>query len=620
MITKAPLKFRWSLAPAQPLLAGQLAKQLKIPPLLAQCLLNRGFNEPALIADFLQPRLKQLADPFLLPDMSAAVERLFRAHEQQEAVAIFGDYDVDGVTSVALLLEVLHALGWRADFYLPHRMDEGYGLTQEALENCLKKVPATLLVAVDCGSTSVNAIASLRGRGVDVIVLDHHQVSTPHPPALALVNPQATLKSNGLTVRVPLEPESNQLTTDENSNADPSLISSATTARSAPPFTELCSVGLAFKLAHAVVKRGRETGLPRAADYDLRPLLDLVALGTIADLVPLTGENRILVSSGLARLNTTQRPGLAALKQVAKCQTPLGVYEVAFQLGPRLNAAGRLETAEAALHLLMAGDTEEALPLAQELDSQNRQRQAIERRISEQVIGLTRAKFKADEDFVIVEGDAGWHIGVVGIVASRVVQQFYRPTIIMGGGDTDGWRGSGRSIAGFDLAAALRECSDLLVRHGGHAMAAGVTITSTNLDAFRSRLNDVARRTVKPEELAPVLRLDAEIGLDEINLESIGQLNQLKPQGQGNPAIQFLARELVHQRPLQRLGPDKQHVKMWVSDGTCTHEAVWWGAGNEPLPVGSFDLAFTPQENVYNGQRTVQLKVLDWRKSREKGN
>src|SRR5436190_1286381 len=306
MSMNAPLKFHWSLAPAQPLLAGQLAKQLKIPPLLAQCLVNRGFNDPVPIANFLQPRLKQLADPFLLPSMACAAERLYRAHEQKESVVIFGDYDVDGVTSVALLLEVLRALGWRVSFYLPHRLDEGYGLTRDAAENCLKKVPATLLLAVDCGSTSVDSITWLRECGIDVIVLDHHQVSMPLPPTVALVNPQVTLGNQRLL---------------------PSLTSQSTipnvSVGSAPhAFAELCSVGLAFKLAHALVKRGRETGLAGAADFDLRPLLDLVALGTIADLVPLVGENRIFVSSGLARLNTTERPGLIALKQVARCASP----------------------------------------------------------------------------------------------------------------------------------------------------------------------------------------------------------------------------------------------------------------------------------------------------------
>jgi len=575
------MKYRWSIAPPQPLLSGQLAPQLKISPLLAQCLLNRGLSEPEALGKFLQPRLRNLHDPFLLPDMNLAVERLMRARAQSERLVIFGDYDVDGVSSTALLIEVLRHLGWQAEFYLPHRMDEGYGLSRDGVENCLQKFPTTLLLAVDCGSTAVASIAWLKERGVDVIVLDHHQVSTPAPEAVALVNPQLSNDASRITHHV-------------------------------SRFTELCSVGLAFKLAHALVKRGRETGLPGAADFDLRPLLDLVALGTIADIVPLIGENRILVSSGLERLKTTKRPGLLALKQVAQTPTDLGTYEVGFQLGPRLNAAGRLETAEEALHLLLARDEAEALPIARRLDSQNRERQKIERSIVDEVSGAVRARFNPDTDFVIVEGQLLWHIGVVGIVASRVLQEFYRPTIIVGG-DGDQWRGSGRSIAGFDLAAALRECDDLLVRHGGHAMAAGLTVRPENLDALRQRLNELARRALKPEDLQPLLRLDAEVGLEEISQGSLAELGQLKPTGQGNPGVQFLARKLAHQRPLQRIGADKQHVKLWVTDGTTTHEAVWWGAGNGSLPIGKFDLAFAPQVNEFNGRRAVQLKVLDWR-------
>ncbi len=508
--------------------------------------------------------------------MAAAVERLFRARECNERLVIFGDYDVDGVTSTALLIEVLGALGWSVDYYLPHRMDEGYGLSQEGVENCLKKFPATLLLAVDCGSTAVDAIASLNDRGVDVIVLDHHQVSNPPPAAIALVNPQLLLPSP------------------------------------ASSFTDLCSVGLAFKLAHALVKRGREAGLTGAAEFDVRVLLDLVALGTIADLVPLMGENRILVRAGLERLNSTTRPGLVALKKVAQSPASIGTYEVGFQLAPRLNAAGRLETAEEALQLLLARDIAAAMPIAQNLDTRNRERQTIERRIANEAIATVRSKFKPETDFVIVEGQMPWHIGVVGIVASRVLQQFYRPTIIVGGDGAE-WRGSGRSIVGFDLAAGLRECADLLVRHGGHAMAAGVTIQTENLDAFRTRLNEVARKAFKGEELQPPLQLDAEVGLEEITLECLAQLSQLKPMGQGNPSVHFFSRNVIHQRPLQRMGAEKQHVKMWLTDGTSTHEAVWWGAGNGSLPVGKFDLAFAPEINHYNGRRTIQLKILDWR-------
>ena len=600
------MKFRWSLAPPQPLLAGQLAAQFKIPPLLAQCLLNRGFSEPSAIENFLSPRLKNLADPFLLPNMDVAVERLLRAREQNESLIIFGDYDVDGVTSTALLVEVLRPLGWKVDFYLPNRMDEGYGLSADGVENCLKKFsaaessgatrPVKLLLAVDCGSTAVETISLLRSRGVEVIVLDHHQVSSPAPEAVALVNPQLQ-RAAGVPPAGPAPMTGQDCRQDAGST-----------------FTELCSVGLAFKLAHALVKRGREIGLPGAAEFDLRPLLDLVALGTIADLVPLTGENRILISAGLQRLNTTQRPGLIALKQVAQCPPTLGAYEIGFQLAPRLNAAGRLETAEDSLRLLFARDLAEAMPLAQNLDSRNRERQKLERGIVEEVIGAVQAKFDPQTDFVIVEGRLLWHIGVVGIVASRVLQQFYRPTIILGG-EGDEWRGSGRSIAGFDLAAALRECDDLLVRHGGHAMAAGLSVQPDKIDLLRQRLNELARRALKPEDLQPPLRLDAEVGLDEMTLESLGELARLKPTGQGNPPVQFCARSVTHQRPLQRMGADKQHVKLWVTDGVVTHEAVWWNGGDKSLPVGKFDLAFAPQVNEFNGRTSVQLKVLDWQPS-----
>ncbi|MGH7953694.1 MAG: single-stranded-DNA-specific exonuclease RecJ, partial [Limisphaerales bacterium] len=452
-------------------------------------------------------------------------------------------------------------------------------------EGCRLKAEGLLLLAVDCGSTAVETVASLAAREIDVIILDHHQVSNPPPNAVALVNPQF-------------------VSSPEIGNRQPAIGN----------FHELCSVGLAFKLAHAILKRGREINLPGTAEFDLRPLLDLVALGTIADLVPLTGENRILVSAGLERLNSTQRPGLVALKKVAQCPPKIGAYEVGFQLAPRLNAAGRLETAEESLHLILSGDLAEATRIAENLDLRNRERQKIEKTIVEEVVETIRAKFDSQNDFVIVEGQLLWHIGVVGIVASRVLQEFYRPTIIIGGEGGE-WRGSGRSILGFDLAAALRECTDLLTRHGGHAMAAGLSILPDNIGALRQKLNKLARRTLKPEQLQAPLRLDAEVGLDEIHFEMLDELARLKPSGQGNPGVQFCARNLSHAKPLQRMGANKQHVKMWVNDGMATHEAVWWNGGESSLPVGKFDLAFAPQINDFNGRSTMQLKVLDWQPS-----
>ena len=397
------MKCRWTVAAPQNGLALELAAALKISPLLAQCLCNRGLREGAQVEAFLEPRLKQLTDPFQLPEMDRAVDRIFQARERGEPLVIFGDYDVDGVTSTALLTEVLGRLGWKVHCYLPHRLEEGYGLSLESVANCLKKTPAKLLLAVDCGSTAVQAISWLAEQAVDVVVLDHHQLEHERPASVALVNPHLL--------------------------ADPDH-----------PCKALCSAGLAFKLAHAVVKHGRQTGLPGAAEFDLRPLLDLVALGTVADLVPLRGENRIFVAAGLERLRTTQRPGLRALMEVAGINGRLGVSELSFQLAPRLNAAGRLENALHALDLLLTSDSAEASRLARDLDQQNRDRQGIERKIVDEVVAHLRAKFNPAADYVIVEGQAPWHLGVVGIVASRVLREFYRPTIIIGGDGAEGRR------------------------------------------------------------------------------------------------------------------------------------------------------------------------------------
>lgn len=569
------MKYRWISATPQPVLAQFLAKELGISALLAQCLLNRGLSEPDPIRTFLDPKLKNLADPFLIPNLRGAVDRLLQARAAQEPLVIFGDYDVDGVTSTTLLYEFLTSLGWKVHCYLPHRMDEGYGLSRAGVENCTGRYAASLILAVDCGSTSVESIQWLKDKGVDVIVLDHHQVSNPAPAAVALVNPQLGTQP--------------------------------------PTFKELCSVGLAFKLAHGLLKRAREEKIPQALDLDLKPFLELVALGTIADLVPLVGENRILVTAGLDRLNQTRRPGLLALKEVAQIEGRIQGYEVGFQLAPRLNAAGRLENAMESLNLLLATDSAAALPLARMLDACNRERQNIERSIADEVLTGVRTRFSPDHDLVIVEGQLMWHIGVVGIVASRVCQEFYRPSIILGG-DGHEWRGSGRSIDGFDLAAALRQCDDLLIRHGGHAMAAGLSVEPGKVNDLRRRLNDIARRTLTPEQLQPRLRLDGEVDARDLSQARIEELQRLQQTGMGNPNVQLFARGLRHQRPLQRIGTERKHAKFWVTQGGGPAvEAIWWGAGDSPLPVGTFDLAFVPKLNEYNGHTHVQLNVLDWR-------
>ncbi|HEY3864242.1 MAG TPA: single-stranded-DNA-specific exonuclease RecJ [Verrucomicrobiae bacterium] len=567
------MKFTWTMAAPQPELCRQRAEALQISPLLAQCLHNRGAGDPELAGRFLQPRLKNLADPFLIPNMAAAVERLLDARARGELVVIFGDYDVDGVTSTALLKETLGALGWRVAHYLPHRLEEGYGLGRDAAARCLQQFPAGLLLAVDCGSTAVDTIAWLREKGVDVVVLDHHQISNPAPAAVALVNPQL-----------------------------------------GAAFHELCSAGLAFKLVHALLKRMRELGVPEAEAADLRAQLDLAALGSIADIVPLTGENRILTAAGLERLNASPRPGLRALQTVAGAKAGADSYQVAFQLGPRLNAAGRMEDAQDALSLLLTTDAGEAETLARRLDERNRQRQDIERAICQEITASLRPRFDAATDFVIVEGREEWHIGVVGIVASRVLQEFYRPTLILGG-DGVCWRGSGRSIDGFDLAASLRGCADLLLRHGGHAMAAGLSIEAGQVGPLRSRLNEMARAILTQEQLRPCLKLDAEVASSDLTLDQIAELARLEPMGQGNPVVRLALRGVRHARPPWRMGKENQHAKLHLTTGGEAVEAVWWNCRDAKLPEGRFDIAFTPSVNEYNGRRSVQLKLLDWQAS-----
>jgi single-stranded-DNA-specific exonuclease len=567
---------RWSFAKAEPELAGKVAAEFGFSALLAQCLINRGYRELETIGPYVQPRLKQLSDPFLLPNMDLAVNRLLTALSDAEPLVIFGDYDVDGITATALLHLFFERIGLKASYYLPNRFEEGYGLTADAVENCLEKFPVKLMLAVDCGSTSWAVIETLRQKGIEVIVLDHHQVSDPIPPAVALVNPQ--LNATG-------------------------------------KFHELCSAALAFKLAHAMTKRGRELSLAWSQEMDLREFLDLVALGTVADLVPLRGENRILVRAGLERLNSNPRPGVKALVQAAGIRGALTTYHIGFQLGPRLNAAGRLESALEALELLLTSDPTQAARIAGDLDRQNRERQSIEQRIVNEVVESLRSRFDPQNHFAIVEGSASWHIGVVGIVASRVLREFHRPTIIIGSDGGGEWRGSGRSISGFDLAGGLRACTELLVRHGGHAVAAGLSIVPEQISALRSKLNDVVRAAVRPEHLEPSLEMDCEVRLREITPRLAQEMETLEPVGLGNGRVQFAARNLCLKVPPRRFGTEDRHLKFWATDGDATLQALWWNCPKDWIFPARFDLAFEPQFDEENGAWLLELKVIDCRAS-----
>ncbi|MFL6501514.1 MAG: single-stranded-DNA-specific exonuclease RecJ, partial [Candidatus Udaeobacter sp.] len=423
------MKDRWIITPCENLNGGGIAwNEICESDCIARLLSRKGFQSTDEVQNFLRPRLSSLSDPFLLPQMGAAVSRIFAALDSHERIVLFGDYDVDGVTSLALLAEMLRGYPAVAapELFLPLRMEEGYGLSRESVQRCLEECRPQLLIAIDCGTASANEISELKNRGVDVVVLDHHEPKSRLPDCVAMVNPKAD---------------------------------------SASPFHYLCSVGIVFKLCHALLKT---RPLP---DFDLKSKLDLVALGTVADIVPLVEENRLLVQRGAVEIGRTSRVGLRKLMQIAGVRPPISPEDIGYRLGPRLNAAGRLSTAEKSLRLLLTTDEEEASALATELDQQNRARQEVEKEIFAAVIVTIEKQFDAARDAAIVAGARGWHPGVLGIVASRIARKYHRPTIVIGFDENGLGKGSGRSINGLNLVDALTRCAATLEKFGGHEMA-----------------------------------------------------------------------------------------------------------------------------------------------------
>lgn len=585
---------RWAIAKVEPAQSKTLARALGLPLPLAQALVNRGFRDVESARQFLNPQLRQLSDPFELPDMAAAVDRILAAINGRERVVIYGDYDVDGLTSSALLWRVLRAAGVATvETFLPHRMDEGYGLSADGVARCLREYRPDLLIAVDCGTTAVAEISDLKSQGVDTVVLDHHEPPSELPDCVALVNPKTVGRLY------------------EAANDHRRLTESA---YNKPPWLPLASVGVSFKLAHALQKRGREQGLAWANNLDLREHLDLVAVGTVADMVPLTGENRILTRAGLERLGTSNKVGLRALMDIADVPDEVTPYHIGFRIGPRLNAAGRIGDAMAALELLLTEDRVRAAALAKFLNEHNAERQRIEEQMIREALAMARAEVDLERERVVVLAKEGWHVGVVGIVASRVLQEFYRPTVIIGIGDGMG-KGSCRSIAGFSMVGALGECAPLLERFGGHEMAAGLSVKAEKIPALRKALNEIAARTLSDEDLTPQVMIDAEMRLAQLDDEFFDQLTKFDPCGMDNPAPLFMVRGVRLRGEPRVVG--KGHLKFFVTDGEATTEAIWWGAGARELPAGEFDVAFTPELNKYKGAETVQMKVKDVRAAAE---
>ncbi|RKX43912.1 MAG: single-stranded-DNA-specific exonuclease RecJ, partial [Verrucomicrobia bacterium] len=486
----------WKLKPIGEPVVRETATITGLPMPLARALALRGYRAPDEIEAFLNPRLSGLSDPFLLPDMQKAVSRLWNAIDAAETITVFGDYDVDGVTAAAVLTRILTALGADVKPFIPDRLDEGYGLSRDALDRCLAAHGSTLVVTVDCGTNAVESVAHAQARGVDVIVTDHHEPDEHTATAFALINPKLG------NVR------------------DLEILSGA---------------GVAFKLSHAVLKAGRDRGTVAANQVDLRDYLDLVALGTVTDLVPLNDENRIIARYGLAALNRTKWEGLRALKAVSGMRDEADTYHLGFQLGPRINAAGRIGQPMQALRLLTTDDPAEAREIADLLDRTNLERRKLERDMAEEAFAEIEAYFDPEKHFGLVVAKEGWHPGVVGIVASRVSRHYNRPAVVMGI-DKDGKvRGSCRSIDAFDVLGGLRTCERYLIKYGGHKMAAGAELPVDSLEAFASAFNAAATTLLKSLDLSPVQHIDAEITGSELDWRFFEQLKKLNPFGQDNP-------------------------------------------------------------------------------------
>ncbi|MFE8600074.1 single-stranded-DNA-specific exonuclease RecJ [Archangium violaceum] len=566
---------RWLMPEVPQEQAAALAAELGLHPLSARVLVHRGLRSPEAASAFLSDRLADLPDPFRMKGMVAAVERLFRAIREKEHITLYGDYDVDGVCSTSLMTLFLRELGARPATYIPHRMDEGYGLNLQAVEK-IAADGTRVLVTLDCGVTSVAEISRARDLGLDVVVVDHHTVPPTLPPAVAVLNPH--------------QPGCEY------------------------PTKHLCAAGVAFNLCMGLRKKLREDGwFATRKEPNLKALMDLVAMATVADVVPLTGANRILVHHGLQELSAGRRYGVRALKEVAglEADSPVTAGQVGFRLGPRINAAGRLHDASLGLQLLCSETLEAARSLAQVLDRANAERQGIESGILTEALAQAEERAEHARGFVLYS--EGWHPGVIGIVASRVVERFHRPTVMVGVKDGVG-KGSARSIEGFHLYDALSGCADLLARFGGHKHAAGLTIEAKHLPALRESFERIARQRLTPEDLIPRCKVDAVVGVKELDERAVEALQKLGPFGQGNPEpVLVLRHQVARPRVLPHKSGGAGHLKLALVDAPSV-DAIGFGmADRVSLTEGPVDLAFQASFDTFRGQRRLSLKLKDLR-------
>ena len=563
------LSKRWQLA--VPITPDADAELNRFHPITRQILFNRGLSTVAEADHFLRANPPEVTDPFLLTDMEIAVERILYALQHHQTIAVYGDYDADGVTATALMVQTLTALseGLTAPCaniraYIPNRFDEGYGLNNDALTQ-LQNDGVDLVITVDCGIRSLDEAAHAKKIGLDLIITDHHTPGDQLPEALAVINPKRP--GDGY------------------------------------PDKDLAGVGTAYKVASAILSRH-----PRP-NFSLEEIQDLVAIGTVADLVPLVGENRALVRAGMRRLRAPQRQGILSLMGVAGITASrISATDIGFSLGPRLNAAGRLDSALSAYELLTTRDLFRAGQLSQYLDNQNRERQKLTRDM--QTLAEELAVPDGETPYLLFAAHSDFNAGVVGLAAARLTEQYYRPAIVAHQ-DEENTRGSCRSIAEFHITAALDQCRDLLIRHGGHAAAAGFTVSNENVPALVSRLQQIAADQLSGEDLRPIIHADTEVQLADLDMELLKELDYLQPTGYGNPDPVFVARgvKVVNSRPV---GRDATHLKMALGDGKKVMDAIAFRFGDWHREMPSHvDLAFTFERNEYQGYINLQLNVRD---------
>ncbi|PJA29158.1 MAG: single-stranded-DNA-specific exonuclease RecJ [candidate division Zixibacteria bacterium CG_4_9_14_3_um_filter_46_8] len=559
----------WEIAPKPALeITAKMSAELDMPKVVCNILINRGMSNVIDANRFLFPKMSELCDPYLFEDMDRGVERVIEALRNREKIMIYGDYDVDGITATSLMFLVLNKLGAEVSYYLPNRLSEGYGISEDGLAEA-KRRGVSLLISVDCGITAVGEVKIASEMGIDCIITDHHEPGSEIPQAIAVINPKRN-GSEGIGV-------------------------------------ELSGVGIAFKFASAIYERLNQD------PADVREHLDLVALGTAADIVPLVNENRILTKFGIKQVSRTSKPGLKALIFVSGLMgKEIGTGQVVFILAPRINAIGRLGNAELAIKLLSTKDERQASTIARRLNEENHRRKEIDEKTLHEALDQIREKVDLDRDKAIVLAGNDWHQGVIGIVASRLVERYHRPTVMISI-DGDEGKGSARSIPNFHLYDALRECENLLIRFGGHKYAAGLSINVDMIEKFRQRFNEVASRMLGIEDMSPKVLIDADIEFDEIDEKLIDAIDMFSPFGPQNMKPVFMTRNVELYGNPYIVG--NNHLKLKVQKDDRIFDCIGFGLGgylsqlfSQPLRL---NIAYLIEMNDWNGVEHIQLRIKD---------